>query len=160
MARRYVDVKTHEPAFHLVDQKTPINPKLAVSSIESIHTLTPLNFAYFSPQNVKIIQNAIRYEVYKRTDGKHVISEQSDTELAIIMRSVYLQFGKNLPTNIPQQIQELNQTVVELVVPKIIVQIQQYERYLQDISNPYKIMDRPMNQNVHGEKSFNMARFI
>jgi hypothetical protein len=160
MARRYVDVSIHEPAFNLVDQKTAVDPKLAVSSIESIHTLTPLNYAYFSPQNVKIVQNAIRYEVYKRTNDKHVIGEQSNTELSIVMRSVYLQFGKNLPTNIPEQIQELNQAVVELVVPKIIVQIQQYEKYLLDISNPYKIMDRPSNQNVHGEKSFNMARFI
>ena len=48
--------------------------------------------------------------VYNQTN--HVISRQSDMNLQIIMRSIYLQYGKNLPTGIPEQVQELNNSKI------------------------------------------------
>ena len=160
MARQPVDIKIQEPSFPQYDERNSVDGRFAATAIESIHTLTPLNYAYFSPQNIQIIQNAIRFEVYQRSNGEYQISEQSPTELSIIMRSVYLQYGKNRPTEIPEQIAELNGIVVETCVPKIVQQIQQYQKYLQDITNSYSLMERPQYHNVHGEKSFNMARFI
>ena len=160
MARQYVDVKIHEPALRNIDEKNNISFDLKNSAIESIHTTTPLNYAFFSKANIDIVQNALRYEVWTRTNKKHLIDRQSDTELGIIMRAYYLQYGKNLPTGVAQQVQELNNIVIEYLVPKIISQVQQYVTYLKDISNPYTIMDRAKNTDIHGEKSFNMARFI
>lgn len=160
MARQYVDIKIHEPSLKVIDEKNTISRDLRSPAIESIHTTTKLNFAYFSKANIDIIQNAIRYQVWVRTNKKHTIERQSDTELGIIMRAYYLQYGKNLPDNIPEQVQELNNMVIEYLVPKVLVQIEQYLSYLKDISNPYTIMDRAKNTNITGEKSFSLARFI
>jgi hypothetical protein len=160
MARQYVDIKIHEPALRTIDEKQNISYDFKSSAIESIHTTTKLNYAFFSKSNMDIVQNAIRYQVWQRTGKKHVIARQSDTELGIIMRAYYLQYGKNLPTDIPEQVQELNNIVIEYLVPKIIIQINQYVSYLNDISTPYKIIEYPTNTAIRGEKSFNMARFI
>jgi hypothetical protein len=160
MARPYVSVKKPEPSLRLVEEAKNISHTMHGTAIESIHTTTKLNFAFFSKPNMDIIQNAIRYNVWARTNQKHLIARQSDTELGIVMRSFYLQYGKNLDTNVAQQVQELNNLVVEYIVPQLISQIQQYEGYLRDISKPYTIMDRPTHTAVHGEKSFNLARFI
>ena len=160
MARQYVDIKIHEPALKTIDERHTIGSDLKNPAIESIHTTTKLNFAYFSKQNIDIIQNALRYKVWIRTNKQHIIERQSDTELGIIMRAYYLQYGKNLPDHIPEQVEELNNMVIEYLVPKILVQIQQYLSYLKDISTPYKILDRAKNTAIVGEKSFSLARFI
>jgi hypothetical protein len=58
---------------------------------------TSLSRAFFSPENTKIIQNGIRRDVYDRSGEKRwVIDEQSADELQIVMRSIYLQYAKNL----------------------------------------------------------------
>jgi hypothetical protein len=160
MARQYVDIKIHEPSLKSIDEKYTIRYDLKNPAIESIHTTTPLNFAFFSKDNIDAVQNALRYQVWIRTNKKHIIGRQSDTELGIIMRAYYLQYGKNLPTGVPEQVQELNNIVIEYLIPQIISQVEQYIAYLRDISNPYVIMDRAKNTSVVGEKSFNMARFI
>lgn len=160
MARQSVDIKMHEPSFHYIDEKNRIGKNFKNTAIESIHTTTKLNFSFFSPQNIKIIQNAIRFEVWRRTDNQHLISEQNETELGIIMRAIYLQYGKNLPDNIKEQVEELNNLVIETVVPKVIVQIEQYISYLRDISQPYRTMPTPQSTNTVGRKTFSMARFI
>lgn len=160
MARQYVDIKIHEPSLKVIDEKNTISLDLRSPAIESIHTTTMLNFAFFSKANMDIVQNALRYQVWVRTNKKHIIERQSDTELGIIMRAYYLQYGKNLPDNIPEQVQELNNMVVEYLVPKILVQVQQYLSYLQDISTPYRILDRAKDTSITGEKSFSLARFI
>ena len=162
MARPMVKINKNKPeaALKLVDEVQNISFNMRNTAIESIHTTTKLNYAFFSKANTDIIQNAIRYNVWVRTNKKHIIDRQSDTELSIVMRSFYLQYGKNLDTNIAQQVQELNHLVVEYLVPQIISQILQYEGYLRDISKPYTIMERPAHTAIHGEKSFNLARFI
>jgi len=40
---------------------------------------------------MNLIQDGIRYQVYLKTDKKHIIDKQSEVELEIIMRSIYLQ---------------------------------------------------------------------
>jgi len=96
---------------------------------------TPLNQAYFSPANVKIVQNKIRKEVYDRSKGDFLVDEQSVDELLIVMRAMYLQYGKNQPSNIPGQIADLNQLVADWCVPKIIAECSMHKTYLNDIQN-------------------------
>ena len=71
------------------------------------HMICPntLNTLFFSDKNVIIIQNGIRKKVYDDSGGKHLIDNQSKRELTIIMRSIYLQYGKNLNCNITKQIE-------------------------------------------------------
>ena len=112
-----------------------------------------LNENYFSLKNMEIIQNNIRYDVWNKTNKKYIIAQQSEIQLEIIMRSIYLQYSKNLPNNIKEQIEELNNLVVDESVPKIISNIQQYIGYKKDLENGPSFMDHPKNVSSAGSKS-------
>ena len=46
----------------------------------------------FSLENIELIQNAIRSEIYKKLN-KHIIDKQDYDQLKIIMRSIFLQYS-------------------------------------------------------------------
>jgi hypothetical protein len=121
---------------------------------------TPLNQTYFSPANVQIVQNKIRREVYNRSGGEFLIDPQSADELTIIMRAMYLQYGRNLPDQIPQQIEELNQLVADWAVPKILAECSMHKTYLHDIDNLPVPMERPVYLSMAGTKSAAFERFF
>jgi hypothetical protein len=122
---------------------------------------TTLSRAFFSPENTKIIQNAIRKEVYDRSGDKHwVIDEQSADELQIVMRSLYLQYAKNLEFDMPGQIRELNRLVIEWCVPRIMSEVQMYQYYLKDISTLPTPMPQPMSVSSAGSKSVPFRTFM
>ena len=77
-----------------------------VNSISQSLTNTSLSLKFFSKENINIIQTLIRKGVYQKSNNTHIISNQDEQELIIIMRSIYLQYGKNLPNNIYDQINE------------------------------------------------------
>ena len=95
---------------------------------------TALSTAFFSSPNMKIIQNGIRAGVYKKSNNQYIISEQNGDELKIIMRSVFLQYAKNLPTNIPDQIAALNKIVLEYAINQVYGEAQGYMTYKKDAS--------------------------
>lgn len=113
----------------------------------------PLNTAFFSNENLQIIQNKIQFEVYNKSQGIHRIGPQSAENLLIIMRSIYYQYGKNLPYQIKEQIAELNQKVADYAVPKIIGEIEMYRKYQNDIQNLPLPMSHPVNISRSGTKS-------
>jgi hypothetical protein len=120
-----------------------------------------LSKAYFSPENTKIIQNAIRKEVFDRSgEKKWVIDEQSADELQIVMRSLYLQYAKNLEYDVPGQIKDLNDLVVEWCVPRIMSEIGMYQYYLKDISTLPTPLPQPMQVSSAGTKSLPFRKFM
>jgi hypothetical protein len=110
-----------------------------------------LNQTFFSPANFQILQNKIRHDIYIKT--QKVIDPVSSDDLFMIMRAIYLQYGRNLPYKIREQIEELNQYVTEYCVPKIIAEVEMYDTYLKDISSLPVPMIHPMNQSSAGTKS-------
>jgi hypothetical protein len=92
---------------------------------------TPLNQAFFSSQNFQIVQNQIRHQVFQESGD--VIDPVSTDDLFMIMRAQYLQYGRNLPDNIPEQIAELNARVSAWSVPKILAELAMYKTYMKDI---------------------------
>lgn len=117
-----------------------------------------LNQTFFSPANFQILQNKIRYEVHQQT-GK-VIAEQSSDDLFMIMRAIYLTYGRNLPTNIAGQIEELNNLVSDWCVPKIAAEIGMYTQYLKDIDAMPVPMSHPVSQSSAGTKSLPFKPFF
>ena len=111
-----------------------------------------LNQLYMSPENIETLQQRIRYEVYKASNQQNIIGRQSERELTIIMRSIYLTYGKNIPTNLKQQIKDLNDLVVLEVVPKILSEIQAHVRYLWDSSTQPMPLAWPQNMSTKGQK--------
>jgi hypothetical protein len=121
---------------------------------------TPLNQTFFSPANVQIVQNKIRREVYDRSGGQFLIDPQSADELMIVMRAMYLQYGKNQPNHIREQIEELNQIVADWSVPKIISECSMHETYLKDIQQLPVPMAHPVMMSMSGTKSATFDRFF
>jgi hypothetical protein len=130
--------------------------KYALTKIEC-NTLTKL---FFSRQNRQEIQNRIRYEIYRQSRRKYIIDEQNNMELAMLMRSIYLQHGKNINCQFKKQIKELNDITVEAIIPGLMSNIKQYVTYLRDKSQPLQPIDRPKNTNTTGTKSLRTDRVL
>ena len=95
---------------------------------------TPLSRAFFSQQNIQIIQNGIRAGVYHRSNGQYLIGPQDCDSVKIIMRSVFLQHSANQPFNIAQQIEELNKIVLNYCIQQVYSEAQGYMKYVDDVS--------------------------
>ena len=119
-----------------------------------------LNQNFFSPENVQIIQNLIRKTVFDESPTRDIIDPQSTDDLLIIMRSMYLTYGRNEPYNIAGQIQELNQRVSDWSVPKIISEISMYKTYRKDASTLPVPMERPVNISPAGTKTKPFTNFF
>ena len=60
---------------------------------KNLYGETLLTFLFFSGDNIKNIQNLIKMLVYQ--DTKQLIDNQSDTELMITMRSIFLAYSEH-----------------------------------------------------------------
>ena len=118
--------------------------------ISTIQSSTPLSDAYFSTLNEDSIQEQIRYEVFLKTNK--TIGRQDSTQLQLIMRSIFLQHCKNIPTDILKQIRDLNKIVIDYCVEQIVVQVIQRDNYLRDLEMGPQPMERSINVSNSGEK--------
>ena len=119
-----------------------------------------LSKAFFSPENEKIIQNGIRAGVYKRSSGRYVVAPQDETNLKIIMRSIFLQNAKNIPTHITEQIAELNQHVLDYCISNVFSEASAYIKYRNDVSTLAVPLKRPAFISVKGDKQLEFKRFF
>lgn len=120
------------------------------SIISNIVVPNALSRTYFSNDNVERLQRQIIQAVFKACQKQ--ISKQSYQELQIIMKSMYLQYGRNLPYDIEGQVVTLNKYVVDECVRIIVPNVLQYNKYLDDITSPIPVMDRPQNVSIKGSK--------
>lgn len=104
------------------------------NATEGLWNETPLSQAFFSRANIQIIQNGIRAGVYNRSNGQYVIGSQDCDSIKIVMRSVFLQHSANQPSNIPQQIEELNNIVLNYCIQQVYSEAQGYMKYMDDVS--------------------------
>ena len=74
--------------FQLYD-KVPINDEFTdhKDALVGNWENTVLSKAFFSKENIMIIQNGIKAGVYEESKGRYVIGNQSEDVLKIIMRS-------------------------------------------------------------------------
>ena len=105
---------------------------------------TTLSNAYFSKENIQIIQNGIRAGVYKQSNNQYVVAPQDCDSLKIIMRSIFLQYSANLPGNIANQIEALNQMVLNFCIQQVYSEAKGYMKYLSDASNMYVPIAHPV----------------
>ncbi len=121
----------------------------------------PVSQAFFSVANMNALQNAIRREVYEKSREKQWnIGPQDIDELKIVMRALYLRYGLNLPDNVQKQVEDLNRTVLDYCVPRIMSEIQGYMAYLDDISHMPIPIDRPVSMSSAGNKSAPLVRYM
>lgn len=128
------------------------NFDLNTQSIKNIHTENPISELFFSKHNIHVLQNGIRYSVFKKTSNLTVIDFQSEFELLIIMRSIYLQYCKHKQYDIVGQVKELNTKVLDYAVPKILVELNQYVNYKKDASTLPMPLEHSKNVSQKGTK--------
>lgn len=119
-----------------------------------------LSTAFFSKKNIQSIQDDIIYNVYIKSNKEFKISNQSEQELLIIMRSYYLQYGKNLPSNINGQLEILNKYVVDWSVDEIIKNINQHIYYKKTVSTLPMPMERAQLPTQKGTKILEIKSYI
>ena len=124
-----------------------------VEALYGIQETSQLSHIFFSRQNLNLIQDMIRYNVYIKSNKKYVIDRQSDVNLEIIMRSIYLQHSPNLPNKITEQLEYLNKLVSDWSVEQIIPEVEQYVGYLSEIEYMPMPIDLPRNLSSKGGRS-------
>ena len=129
-----------------------------VNIISNIVVPNSLSRTFFSNDNAERIQLQIINDVLKKYQKQ--IGKQSYQELQIIMKSMYLQYGRNLPTDIEGQVVILNKYVVDECVRIIGPNVLQYNQYISDITSPIPIMPRSQNVSNKGYKTYDFTKLI
>jgi len=131
-----VDIKTPNTSalFQMYDKIPAHQCSTFRNPTEGLWDETILSKAFFSQQNIQIIQNGIRAGVYQRSNSQYVIGPQDCDSLKIIMRSVFLQHAANQFDNITSQIEELNKIVLDYCIQQVYSEAQGYMKYVDDVS--------------------------
>lgn len=121
---------------------------------------TPLSDLFFSTQNIEILQIGMRNMVLNKTNGQYQIGKQSETELKIIMRAMFLQYARyKTHVHVNEQVRELNRYVLDFSVPKIISSINMKRKYLEDISTMPLPLERAKIMSTKGTKQLELKEF-
>jgi hypothetical protein len=121
---------------------------------------TQLSRAFFSEQNIQIIQDGIRAGVYKKSNGQYTVGPQDCEAIKIIMRSTFLSYATNLPQDIPQQIAELNAKVLDYCVENVFAEAQSYMKYLQDVSTLPVPISAPVMASQRDKNTYKMPSWF
>ena len=144
-----IDIKSPNTStlFEMYD-KIPANQCVTFRNpTEGLWTDTYLSQAFFSQQNIQILQNGIRAGVYQKSNGQYTIAPQDCDSLKIVMRSVYLQNAANQPNNITQQVAELNKIVLNYCIQQVYSEAQGYLKYIDDASTLVVPIAHPVMAN-------------
>lgn len=125
-----------------------------------IHQETPLNTVFFSDANVEKLQDDIRDRVLALSGGKYNIDRQNDDHLKVIMRSYYLQFAKNNPQMVAQELEDLNSRVIGYSAGKIYSEVDFHMFYVKDIEDFAPAIANPMNPHVYGTRTGELKSFF
>lgn len=128
-------------------------------AIKNVHNNNPLSDVFFSNKNVDALQDAIINIIYERSCKKYSISRQSDTELRIVMRSVYLEHGRHSQYNTIEEVKRLNGIVLQYCVPRIMQEINIYMQYKTDVDKIPDPMDRGEFVSAKGTKTLITKEF-
>lgn len=124
------------------------------SLLKSIYTPTPLGELFFSPDNIRRLQNKIKKTIFIESKGKYKLdADQNESDLLVVMRAVYIQDSLNSPYRIVHQVKELNLNVINRILPDMITNIKQNEEYINSIDRPIDPIPLPVNVSRAGRLS-------
>jgi len=119
---------------------------------------TLLSSVFFSLDNIEILQNALRAQVYNKTNKKYIIDKQNYDQLKIIMRGIYLQHALHKDDHIKEQVETLNKLVLDYCVPQLYSELMSYMKYKEDITT----LPVPLKNPVYyaSDKTIELNRFF
>lgn len=127
---------------HKEDQQRELLNKLT-NQTECSESL--LSRVFFSIENIDIINKMIVMEIYNKTNKKYLINFQDEKNLMLVMQYVWSNYGRNMDTNIKEQIRCLNKRVLNETMEDIMTFVKQQEDYLIDISTDLEPIPLPEN---------------
>lgn len=136
------------------------NDTFAVEATYGQLAQTPLSDLFFSPTNIDALQEGIRYRIWNETGRGIVIGRQSDTELKIVMRSIFLQLAKHHPQDVVGQVRELNGHVLAWAVPEVLSNLKQHVAYRRDASTLPVPMERAQLMTSKGTRTLEVKSFF
>jgi hypothetical protein len=115
----------------------------------------PVSDMFFSHRNLKHLKYLICRSIYQQSGGVYNPSPeaQSDNELLVVMRSMYLGHARHLPDKISEQVAELNFQIMIDMVPRAISSAQQQLSFIRDSTQQPLPMDRPQHMSSAGTRS-------
>lgn len=144
---------------YVVDEPVSV-PSLVAEQIQYRHNNTPLNTVFFSQSNMANLQQKIHDTVLEMSKGQYDLSPQSEADLMLIMRSYYLQYAQNNPSDVATELDQLNQRVVGFAANRIMVEVVAYKRFRKDILDFPEPIARPMDMHIYGTRTGELKSFF
>ena len=119
-----------------------------------------LENTFFSKDNIDLINKQLILSVYNKTNKQFLISFQKEADLLIVMRYVFIEYSRNLPYDIANQIKDLNCRVVSEILPIVISNVDQKIGYLKDIETQPIGPPLPINTKKLNRTLPSMANYI
>lgn len=154
-----IDTSVERSKFRLHTKGTP-QDNFAHEMLRGVWDPNEISWAYFSAQNLRTIQNNLRYLVKKRTG--YDIDDQDENIIKVTMKSMYVQYGLNPPLPrdprkkqqvIMAEIKRLNHFVLQDILPQTISGVEQYIGYLRDASTNPVPHQQPKSMSVKGTRN-------
>ena len=139
-------------SYNLFAENAKNGDNFASQAIRHFHSESKVGEVFFSQQNIDALQQGIRYSVFVKTEEKYKIDNQSETDLQVVMRSIYLQYCKNLENKILCQVKDLNAKVLDYCVPKILAELNHHITFINDISYLPVPLERGQHVSTSGSK--------
>jgi hypothetical protein len=100
---------------------------------------------FFSVENMNIIQNKIIMSIFYKSNETLRINKIKNETLIQVMNSIWLKYCQFLPYDLKKQIINLNNKVIEFIVPLLLKESKFYFNYLKDSDRTnLPILDRPI----------------
>ena len=137
-------------------------------AIEGITESTTLSKLFFSKKNIELIHQKIITTIKNKYN--YTISKQSDNELLIIMRTIYLNNAKNTFTNVAElkkELKTLNSYVIDCCVNTIKNNIKTHINYVNTLdkdthlpTNWQNKSSLPEQTSIKGHNSLELKHFF
>lgn len=155
-----VDLLSKFPEFNVRNFQTTQNNNNYKNEAIKFLGKNSVSDLFFSALNINTLQDGLRYKIYQETNGKFTIGKQSEQELKIIMRSIYLQYSTNDDGDCVAQVKKLNSLVLNWAVPEVLSNLLQYQTYRKDASTLPIPMEHPQLLTQKGSRQEEFVSFM
>jgi hypothetical protein len=148
-AYKYSDYSLYAPEETQVDLRFHNRSDVLGNIVES----SPLSKLFFSSNNIKHLKYLLAKFIKQKTNYAINPEYQSDNELLIVMRSIFLQNAENRSDEIGKQCIDLNYLVLEDLYPRTVSKIQHYLCYVREHGSRPLPHEYPKNMSNKGTKT-------
>ena len=139
--------------YNSVSNSSIIYNSTQIDPIKGNYEQTLLTHNFFSDNNIKSIQDSIRFYVYKQSNT--VIDYQNETDLINIMRSQLLQYGDlslSDKESVLNEIHRINNMVINYCISDIVSEISMYNFYINDLNKLKTPIELPKYINKNNKE--------